>query len=131
MRVDWLLSSFAIVGTAVGVAVEIARRKRLRPYFQRRCAGRHWRKQFPTSSKAQIREFLGVFIDAFALPRKHQLKFRPDDRVMDVYRAINQRGWPDAMELESLAHSLKRRFGVSLEGIWRDDLTLGEVFALI
>lgn len=48
---------------------------------------------------------------------------------MDIYRAINPK-WlgVDSMEVEIFAQLLERQYEVELESIWRDDLTLGEVF---
>lgn len=73
--------------------------------------------------------FLKLFVDGFALRRKHYLTFRPSDRIMDIYRAINPK-WlgVDSMEVEIFAQLLERQYEVELESIWRDDLTLGEVF---
>lgn len=96
----------------------------------RSCAGREWQRSFPDASETDIREFLELFVDGFAMSSKHRLAFRPTDRIMDVYRAINPPNWTmaDSMELESFAMLLERRYGLSLESIWREDLTLGEVF---
>jgi hypothetical protein len=35
---------------------------------------------------------------------------------------------PDALELETFAAKLERQYGLPLTGIWRDTLTLGEIF---
>ena len=126
----WPLIIFWTLAGAITVAVEIARRRRLSPMLDRSCAGRDWRRAFPDAPKGDIRTFLKLFVDGFALRRKHYLAFRPTDRIMDVYRAINPPEWTaaDSMELEIFAQELERRYGLSLESIWRDDLTLGEVF---
>jgi hypothetical protein len=122
-----------IFWTAAGslvIAIEIARRRRLSPMLSRVCAGRDWRRAFPQAQNDEIRAFLKLFVDGFALRRKYYLAFRPTDRIMDVYRAINPPKWTvaDSMELEIFAQELERQYGLSLESIWRDDLTLGEVF---
>jgi propanediol dehydratase small subunit len=98
--------------------------------LKRSCAGRDWRRAFPGAPAEEIREFLKLFVDGFALRREHYLAFRPADRVMDVYRAINPPNWTpaDSMELETFAQLLEQRYRLSLESIWRDDITLGEVF---
>ena len=98
--------------------------------LSRACAGRDWRRAFPQAQSDEIRAFLKLFVNGFALRRKHYLAFRPTDRIMEVYRAINPPEWTvaDNMELEIFAQELERQYGLSLESIWRDDLTLGEVF---
>ena len=124
--------AFILLIIAAGVAVcsEIARRWRLAPMFNRPCAGRDWRRAFPGAANAEIREFLRIFVDAFAINRKRFLAFRPDDRIMDVYHAMYAlKGEPDCMELETFAQLIEKRYGGSILSHWRDDLTLGEVFS--
>jgi propanediol dehydratase small subunit len=127
---NWPFIIFLTVASSLVVAMEIARRRRLSPMLNRASADRDWRRAFPEAPAREIRAFLELFVDVFALQRKHYLAFRPADRIMDVYRAINPPKWTaaDNMELELLAQMLKQQYGLSLESIWRDDLTLGEVF---
>jgi len=124
-----------IIAAAItaGVATEILRRKRLAPLLGRACAGRHWRETFPAASKADIREFLQIFVDSFALRRKHSLAFQPHDRIIDVYHALNppELCVADALELETLAKMVQDRYGLDLGRIWRVDLTLGELFTKV
>ena len=120
-----------IFWTVAGLLViAIARRRRLSPVLGRACAGRDWRRAFPEAPTEEVRAFLKLFVDGFTLRRKHYLAFRPADRIMDVYRAINPPKWTaaDSMELEIFAQLLERQYGLSLKSIWRDDITLGEVF---
>ena len=126
----WATVIFCILAAAVAVAFEIARRQRHAPFFKRPCAGRRWRRAFPDAPKPHIREFLQIFADAFGLPREHRLAFRPDDRLMDIYRAMNPPRWTaaDSMELETFALLIQRRYGLTLESVWREELTLGELF---
>jgi hypothetical protein len=126
----WPSIIFWTLAGAITLAAVIARRRRLSPLFARGCAGRDWRRAFPDATKGDIRTFLKLFVDGFALRQKHYLAFRPSDRLMDVYRAINPPKWTaaDSMELEIFAQVLERQYGLSLESIWRDNLTLGEVF---
>jgi propanediol dehydratase small subunit len=126
----WPLAILLILALLVGVACEIARRRSFLRFATRGCAGRVWIRAFPDARKEEVREFLQLLVDAFALRRKHVLKFRPDDAVMDVYRGINPPKWTiaDQMEVECFAMMLKKRYGVALESFWRDDITLGEVF---
>ena len=103
-----------------------------RPYRFRNCEGRGWRRTFPTASKDEIRSFLLMFVSAFAFADKDKLKFRPDDKILDVYRSLYPSRWlPDALEFETLAYDLKKQYALDLETIWSDDLTLGELFTHI
>lgn len=100
-------------------------------YRQRACQGRAWRQAFPDARKQDIRAFLALFAAAFAFRRQHRLKFRPDDQVLAIYRALYPSTWtPDALELETLAIDIERSYGVNLVHLWRDDLTLGELFSV-
>ncbi len=49
---------------------------------------------------------------------------------MDIYHAINppELMGGDALEQEIFGLDLQERYGLVLDDIWRDDLTLGEVF---
>ena len=107
-----------------------ARRSRqlLSAYWRRHCTGRLWKRQFPSASKRDIRQFLDLFAHAFSFPRR-QLSFTPDDRVMDIYRALYpDESAPDGLELETFASSLQQRYGISIASTWREDLTLGELY---
>ncbi|CDG84467.1 putative uncharacterized protein [Janthinobacterium agaricidamnosum NBRC 102515 = DSM 9628] len=99
------------------------------PYCRRTCQGRGWRKTFPEASKQQIREFLGLFAQAFAFRHAGQLQFRPDDTLLQIYRTVHPgRRIPDALELDTLACNLKRRYALDLGALWNEHLTLGELF---
>lgn len=126
----WPLAILLILALLVGVACEFARRRSFSRFATRGCAGRVWLRAFPDARNDEIREFLQLLVDAFALRRRHFLKFRPDDAVMDIYRGINPPKWTmaDQMEVECFAMMLEKRYGVALESFWRDDITLGEVF---
>jgi len=102
---------------------------RLGPFWRSRCEGRAWRETFPSASKADIRRFLDLFMDSFALPRSRKLRFAPTDRVLEIYRANSPPGWPDALELETLERELRRAYNVHLRDVWKEGLTLGELFA--
>lgn len=91
--------------------------------------GRAWRSTFPTASRKEIRDFLGLFASAFALRDSEQQRFRPDDEVLVIYRAMNPTRWlPDTAELDALARTLRERYGLMLDEIWHEDLTLGGLF---
>lgn len=101
-----------------------------RLYRQRSCQGREWLRAFPHASKQEIRQFLDLFVYAFAFRPRHKLKFRPDDQILSLYRLIYpSRNMPDALELETLALVVERAYGLDLRAIWRDDLTLGELLS--
>jgi hypothetical protein len=100
-----------------------------KPFRGRACQGKDWRKAFPNASKEEIREFLQIFVDAFAFKEKERLKFRPGDMILDVYRALYPHKWmADSLEVETFAEDLLRRYGVELHAVWKEDLTLGELF---
>lgn len=102
---------------------------RLGPFWARRCEGRAWRRTFPSATNDDIRGFLCLFADSFGLPRRRMLRFAPTDRVLEIYRAISPPGWPDAMELETLDRELGNAYGLRLRDVWKESLTLGELFA--
>ena len=126
----WWLVLILLAGF-VAALVEIQRSRAVRPYYERLCAGIRWRREFPEASAEDIREFLQLFVRAFGFPRKHRLRFRPDDKIMDLYRAINPPDWSigDNLELESFIHDVQGRYHVDLTPLCREDLTLGEVFS--
>jgi propanediol dehydratase small subunit len=79
--------------------------------------------------KEEIRAFLLTFADSFAYREREKLKFRPDDAVLEIYRAHYPSKWmPDALEVETFAARLEKQYCLSLAHIWRDTLTLGEIF---
>ncbi|VXC43146.1 hypothetical protein [Massilia sp. 9I] len=95
----------------------------------RPCQGRAWRSTFPGASRREIRDFLSVFVSAFSFRESEQLHFRPDDEVLGIYRAINPTRWlPDAAELERLARALRDKYGLMLDDISYEGLTLGGLF---
>lgn len=100
------------------------------PFRTRQCQGASWLRAFPDQSKAEVRAFLRTFGDAFAFRESQKLQVRPDDKIYDIYRALYPKlGGLDALELESLAKSVERRYGVSLRDLWSKELSLGELFA--
>ena len=107
-------------------------RLRMRDYWQRSCTGRAWVERFPTARSDDIRRFLHLFVDAFAFPRPRALYFAPTDQIMTIYRTLYPlKDMPDALEVETLARRLKTAYGVDLASIWREDITLGDVFAQV
>lgn len=101
-----------------------------KPFRNRACQGRSWTRAFPSASKQETREFLSAFASSFAFRPGHKLKFAPTDRILAVYCAIYPRSFgADALELEALALEMERAFGVRLQALWSEQLTLGELFA--
>jgi len=114
------------------IPVERESRRRLKQYWIRKCMGREWRRQFPEIPKADIRRFLDAFVDGFAFKSKNRLRFRPDDKVMDVYRALYpSKGWPDALELETFAQNLEREYSFDLAKVIDPNVTLGQLLGMI
>jgi len=71
-------------------------------------------------------------VDAFAFPASKRLTFHPDDAVLAIYRQLYPSRWiPDAMEVETFAKDLEAVWGVKLESMWSERLTLGEIFAAV
>lgn len=102
------------------------------PLRSRTSQGRSWRRAFPRASNKQIREFLSVFTSAFDFRDVDMLKCRPDDQLLGLYRAVHPSKWmPGTVEFENLARDLRSRFGVVLEDIWDERMTLGALFAHI
>jgi len=91
--------------------------------------GRVWRSSFPSASRKDIREFLSVFGAACSFGDCDKLHLRPDDQVLGVVRAAKPARWkPDLADIEPLARALRERYGVLLDEIWHDGLTLGGLF---
>ena len=127
----WIpLALILFMGLGGGLIIDLQRRERLRRYWQRACTGFRWRRRFPDAPKSELREFLDLFVDAFAFSRKRRCCFSPDDRIMEVYRTVypsNDHG-ADSMELEFLCKMVEKRYGVDLAISWREDITLGEIY---
>ena len=101
----------------------------MRRYLDRACAGFRWRRRFPRASKSEIREFLNIFVASFGFRQRWRLYFAPDDRVMDVYHTLySHKPFADGMELETLVRDLQKRYQVDIVGLWREDITLGELY---
>jgi len=94
--------------------------------------GALWLRRFPSATKEEIRAFLDMFVHAFLFKRKQRLLFSPDDRVMSVYRAAYPPDWSmgDALELDTFAKNFRKLYGINLIPLWREDITLGELFSL-
>lgn len=99
------------------------------PFGARSCQGKVWRCSFPDASKSEIRQFLAVFTESFAFRDHEKLKLNPDDQLLDIYRALYPHKWQaDALEFETLNENLEAKYGISFGKVWRDGLTLGQLF---
>jgi|WetSurMetagenome_2_1015567.scaffolds.fasta_scaffold312186_2 propanediol dehydratase small subunit len=98
-------------------------------YWRRTCQGRAWKAEFPNEPAIEIRRFLKIFVQAFALPSSEYLQFNPNDRVLDVYRPLLNCMGADSLELEYLDEFIKHFYQLSLNQIWHPDLTLGQLYA--
>lgn len=98
-------------------------------YRLRSCMGEKWISTFPDSSKSEIREYLQIFIDAFAFSNKDKLQFEPNDKILDVYKELYSSRWSaDALELETFAEDIEAKYNFNLNKFWHEELTLGELF---
>src|SRR5689334_15460054 len=78
--------------------IQIRVRRKMQRYWQRGCTGVLWRRRFPDAPKAEIRDFLGIFVEAFAYRKSRRFCFSPDDRVMEIYQnQYPEKGMADAM----------------------------------
>jgi len=98
----------------------------LRKYVARSCQGRAWREAFPSAQKEEIREFLSLFIGAFALPKRLKLRLHPNDKPIDFYEIVT--AGIDSMEFESFSSDLESRFGRGLNESMDATWTLGDIF---
>lgn len=126
----WPLFVCLLGGFIVSMAQARQRRSFLQPFWDRSCTGIRWKRRFPDSSAAQIREFLDLFVGAFAFPKNRRLCFSPDDKVLGIYRGLYpDKFMADCLELEFLTRRMRERYGVDLAAFWREDITLADVYA--
>ena len=120
-----------IVLILIILPAELKSRRLLKRFWSRSCTGRQWKRRFPDASNDSIREFLELFVDAFAFGREKRLKFGPEDNIIDVYKSIYTSSWQaDVLELEFLACHLEERYGFDIISIHDFDITLGQIFEM-
>lgn len=99
------------------------------PFGARLCQGKNWHRSFPKASKEEIRQFLSTFTASFAFDDREKLKLNPNDQLLDIYRALYPHKWQaDALEFETLRDDLQSKYGVTFSSVWREGLTLGQLF---
>jgi len=101
----------------------------MKEYWHRTCQGRAWKTEFPDEPATEIRRFLKMFVQAFALPSSEYLQFNPNDRVLDVYRPLLSCCSADSLELEFLDRFVQHFYQLSLKQIWDPSITLGQLYA--
>jgi hypothetical protein len=121
--------AIAFFAAVIFALSSIQTRQLMRRFLERACTGKKWRQRFPDASNSEIREFLDIFVDAFGFKQSWRLQFTPEDRVLDVYRALYPvRNTADGMEMESLVIDLQKRYHVDIVSSWREDITLADLF---
>ena len=113
-------------------AVEFAERARLRKLLDRVDTEAIWRDCFPEVPADEIRSFLVLFAESFAIDPTYCFKFAPDDQPSAIYEAryVPHLTVDDHCEFESLTDALASRHRIDLQAVWRDDITLGELFTM-
>jgi len=117
------------ISLVLSIIPELTQWKRLKKYWIRTCKGHEWRKQFPGSSKEDIRSFLEIFIESFCFRSSKRLKFSPNDKFMDVYRTrYPSNRIEDLDELETFQMELERNYGKDVADTITPEMTLGDIF---
>ena len=99
------------------------------PYRSRPCQGAAWKRRFPDASKVEIRVFLREFTEGFAFRESQKLQVGPEDEILTVYRTLYPKlGGMDALEMETFAKHVERRYQVRFSEIWSETLTFGQLF---
>jgi hypothetical protein len=90
--------------------------RNLPPQFRDRLADAEvWRDRFGQDFGIADRMLL-IFCDAFMFTAEDRFKFRPEDTVSAVYRALYpSRGVPDALEDTFLIRGLEKEFGFTFD----------------
>ena len=106
------------------------------PYRYRGCAGSLWRRTFPDAPKARVRAFLECFVGGMALSSRTRLKFRPNDKVLAVYRSLYGGRTPfgDNLECETFVEYVAAEFDLGVDAVlerWHEEVTLGELFGYV
>jgi hypothetical protein len=126
-------TAYLIIATVIGITIAWLYhygRYLPEPYRSRPCQGRAWKTSFPNKSKHEIRDFLVIFSNAFALRKNQKLLINPHDGILDLYKTIytNNRLGIDNLELETFASDLKKKYKLDLRSVWSEEITFGCLF---
>jgi hypothetical protein len=117
------------IGLLIGIVCTLSERKRFKKYWTRKCTSHEWRKQFPSSSKEDIRFFLEIFVDSFCFSRSKRLKFSPSDKLTEIYRThYPSNNTADFMEIETFLIEIERNYGKNVADAIIPEMTLGDIF---
>ena len=128
-----MLLFIVILGVLVLINIrsELKSRRLLQRFWSRSCTGQQWKRCFPNASKDSIRDFLGLFVDAFLFSSDKRFKFGPDDKIMEVYKSLYPYSWSaDAMELGIFGMNIEDKYGIDIKRKFTPDITLGQIFDL-
>lgn len=89
----------------------------------------HWRAEFPNEMFV-VDRILTIFCDAFMFAASNKFKFRPDDRIMQIYKRTTG-PIADEMQLETLIIELDKAFATDLVGEWDEMITLRDVVRMV
>ena len=93
------------------------------PYRDRESQEGVWR-QCCGEKVGEADQVLAILCEAFGFNPDDRYRFRPDDKVKEIYRACYPR-WKvaDMMEIESLMMDIEKRYGVEVEDwLWESPL---------
>jgi propanediol dehydratase small subunit len=126
----WIVSAVVLASVLYALAGYVASRRAYARFSGRSADIQDWSSSFPDASEADCRKYLALFVEAFGLPRDDAMKFRPDDELLAIYRAIYPKHLfvADCMEIENLAIALDKEYGLDLLPMFHDSLRLGDIF---
>ena len=85
-----------------------------------------WKQLNPKQSK-KVNNFLSILDEAFLVPRKHQFKIQPKDKLGDIYK--RSANFVDSFEIEIMVDSIFKHFKYKLsEDELSFDLSFEEIF---
>lgn len=125
-----IVVAISVAHALIGAAIA---RRAYSQFTSRNSTVDEWRRAFPGVAESKWEEFLSAFVNAFVLDRADAQKFRPDDKLLAIYRAKYPPRWSfaDCMEIENLSIEIERRYGLDIMPMFGESLTLGEIFRRI
>ena len=103
-------------------------RRYLRAIRNRNSGEPLWLEQFG-ESRDVVERTLVIFCNAFLLKSAMRFQFRPDDRVMDIYKGTTG-PVADEMQLERLTMDIEEEFGVDVLDTFDETTTLADLVSL-